>query len=87
MSELNKLRWRCRRGTLELDLMLIRYLDLCYRNADTREKQSFLALLELEDTELLRYLMGEVLPDNPLLAQQVSIIRALPAHDDFDLRP
>lgn len=79
MSELNKLRWRCRRGTLELDLMLVRYLENRYLAADSREQQTFLRLLELEDSELIRYLMGEVVPENEALAGLVSAIRILPA--------
>lgn len=84
MSELNidqeikKLRWRCRRGTLELDLMLVRYLDRCFAAADSDEQQTFLQLLELEDSDLLRYMLGEQRPDNQYLASLVELIRHLP---------
>lgn len=74
----NKLRWRCRRGTLELDLMLIRYLDMRYQDASGLEQQAFSRLLELEDTELMRYLMGEQLPTDDKLVELVLAIRALP---------
>ena len=84
MIELNKLRWRCRRGTLELDLMLVRYLELRYQIADSQEQRSFLDLLELEDTELMGYLMGESLPGNQVLAHLVTIIRELPVHENFN---
>lgn len=79
MSDLKKLRWRCRRGTLELDLLLERYLDRRYLSAGVEEKQAFLKLLELEDSELLRYLMGEGLCDIAALRSLIDIIRALPA--------
>ncbi|MBD9355666.1 FAD assembly factor SdhE [Methylomonas albis] len=79
MSEnINKLRWRCRRGTLELDLMLLRYLENRYLAAEPTEQQEFLLLLELEDTELMRYLMGEQLPEFESLTKLVLAIRALP---------
>ena len=68
MSELDKLRWRWRRGTLELDLMLSRYLENCYQTADQSERQVFLRLLELEDIELMGYLIGEVEPEDKGLA-------------------
>ena len=77
MSDLKKLRWRCRRGTLELDLLLERYLDRRYLSAGVEEKQAFLQLLELEDSELLRYLMGERLCDIAALRSLIEIIRAL----------
>ncbi len=58
-AELNKLRWRCRRGTRELDEMLGRYLRRDYAQAGDIERKTFLSLLELEDAELIRYLLGE----------------------------
>ncbi|OQW79570.1 MAG: succinate dehydrogenase assembly factor 2 [Proteobacteria bacterium ST_bin11] len=77
-ENINKLRWRCRRGTLELDLILLRYLESRYPKADISEQQTFLLLLGLEDTELMRYLMGEQLPQDELLTNLILIIRALP---------
>lgn len=77
-ENINKLRWRCRRGTLELDLMLLRYLENCYLAAELSEQQTFLRMLELEDTELMRYLMGEQLPNDESLKNLVLAIRALP---------
>ncbi len=79
MGELNKLQWRCRRGTLELDIMLRRYLDSGYPAADDPEKNTFIRLLNLEDSELLPYLMGEQTPDSPPLALLVDKIRHLSA--------
>ena len=80
MSEnINKLRWRCRRGTLELDLILLRYLENRYLTADSREQQTFLELLDLEDSDLMRYLMGEQSPADADLADLVALMRALPA--------
>lgn len=62
MENLNKLRWRCRRGTLELDIMLRRYLDQCFSNAAEAEQKTFLQLLDQEDSELIHYLMGAEIP-------------------------
>jgi len=77
-EDINKLRWRCRRGTLELDLMLARYLDRCYLDADSDERGVFLKLLALEDSDLLRYMLGEQCPQDVELAQIVGKIRGLP---------
>ena len=79
MSELNKLRWRCRRGTLELDLLLLRYLEHVYQSDPPERQQTFLRILELEDTELMSYLMTERLPTQAALAELVIAIRTLPA--------
>ena len=59
MNRLAKLRWQCRRGTKELDLLLQRYLETGYLVADDGEKTLFVELLKLEDDELLGVLMGE----------------------------
>jgi antitoxin CptB len=60
MNQLAKLRWLCRRGTKELDLLLLRYLDSGYLIADDGEKALFVELLALEDDDLVGVLMGEL---------------------------
>jgi len=59
MNQLAKLRWQCRRGTKELDLLLQRYLETGYLVADAKEKELFVELLALEDGKLLESLMGD----------------------------
>ncbi len=60
MDQLSKLRWQCRRGTKELDLLLQRYLATNYLTADANEKALFLELLRLEDDDLFAVLMGQL---------------------------
>lgn len=47
-----KLRWLCRRGMKELDVLLTRYLDARWPEAGERERAAFAQLLELQDPEL-----------------------------------
>ncbi|WP_347989165.1 succinate dehydrogenase assembly factor 2 [Methylomonas sp. AM2-LC] len=75
MNELNKLRWRCRRGTLELDILLLNYLENHFPQANADTQQGFLRLLELEDTELMQYLLGEAVPKDTVLAGLTSMMR------------
>ena len=56
MNELAKLKWQCRRGMKELDLLLENYLATDYLLADTAEKARFVQLLALEDDELFTVL-------------------------------
>ncbi len=56
MSELAKLRWQCRRGMKELDLLLENYLANHYLLADEAEQARFAELLTLEDDELFAVL-------------------------------
>ncbi|SJM90767.1 succinate dehydrogenase assembly factor 2 [Crenothrix polyspora] len=65
MRELAKLRWQCRRGTLELDILLTRYLDRYYQSATHDEKAQFIELLSAEDDVLLALLITGTLPLPP----------------------
>jgi antitoxin CptB len=60
MCELNKLKWQCRRGVLELDLLLESYLETDYQFADDGERTRFAELLKLEDTELMKALVEKL---------------------------
>jgi len=59
MNQLARLRWQCRRGTKELDFLLLRYLETGYLVADDEEKAQFIEFLEMEDDELMGVLMGD----------------------------
>ena len=54
---LSRLRWQCRRGTRELDELLLGYLEAHYPQAGEAEKAEFQALLSLPDPELIGYLL------------------------------
>ena len=52
MDDLRRLEWQCRRGTLELDLLVLRYLNTRYSKAPFDEQRAFRRLLDLPDPEL-----------------------------------
>ena len=52
MKELERARWRCRRGLLELDIVLLRFMDKYYTQLNEVELQQFEELLSLPDNEL-----------------------------------
>ena len=52
MKELDRVRWRCRRGMLELDIVLQRFVDKHYTQLNETELQQFDALLNLPDNDL-----------------------------------
>ncbi len=62
MAELDRIRWRCRRGLLELDLMLARFLERGYAGLAPVERDVFKGLLERSDNELWDLLSGKVDP-------------------------
>ncbi len=57
-SELSKLRWRCRRGMRELDVMLNHYLDHHYNAASEEDKQALNQLIDMADPELYDLMLG-----------------------------
>ena len=76
MSEnLRSVTWRCRRGALELDLVLSGFLQSGYEQLPLAEKQTFSQLLEEQDPLLLEWLMGRSVPDNDKFARLVKKIR------------
>jgi antitoxin CptB len=62
MSELARLKWKCRRGMKELDLLLERYLDGRYPAADAVEQEAFRELLDMQDPELFAFVTGRERP-------------------------
>ena len=58
MSETARLRWLCRRGMKELDLVLTRYLERRYADAPEGDQARFRQLREMADPDLYRLLLG-----------------------------
>ena len=52
MKELDRIRWRCRRGMLELDIVLQGFVDKHYMQLDEIELKYFDTLLSLPDNDL-----------------------------------
>lgn len=52
MKELERVRWRCRRGLLELDIVLQRFMDEHYAQLDEAGLRQFDTLLNLPDNDL-----------------------------------
>jgi antitoxin CptB len=57
-SEISRLRWQCRRGMKELDVVLVRWLERDFAAADAAQRAAFAALLRLEDDVLWKLMLG-----------------------------
>ena len=79
MSALARVRWKCRRGMLELDLLLKTFLERGYRDLDRAGQQRFDALLDYPDAVLLEWFMGRIRPAEKDVAQLVEQIRSAAA--------
>ena len=58
MKELERVRWRVRRGLLELDIVLGRFIEVYYEQLDEVEQQTFDTLLDMPDTVLWDMITG-----------------------------
>jgi antitoxin CptB len=61
-ADVGRLRWRCRRGMKELDILLTRYLDERYGSASAEEREAFRNLLETQDPVIYAYCLGSERP-------------------------
>lgn len=59
---LGRLRWRCRRGMKELDVVLERWLAQSYPTADAGRREVFQRLLDEQDPQLVAWLFGQERP-------------------------
>ena len=69
METVNKarLKWACRRGMLELDVLFIPFVDEAYDQLSEQEKFTFERLLTSDDPDLFAWFMGhEVCKDEEL---------------------
>ena len=78
MSEMSRLRWLCRRGMKELDVVLVRYLENIYESATTSEQEQFRELLQMPDPDLYNLLLGREITDDPDLARFLRQLRIGP---------
>ncbi len=82
-ASLGQLRWRCRRGMRELDVLLTRYLDEAYAGASPIEQRAFRQLLECPDPLIHAYLLGRETPDDGDLHSLLRRITASASNDQY----
>ena len=75
-SDIGRLRWRCRRGTRELDRLLDWWLRDRFSSADVTTRAAFDALLDTPDPELWSWMTGQSEPNELRFAGIVDEIRA-----------
>lgn len=65
MLDIKRLKWKCRRGMLELDLLLGEILKNRYGLLPPDHQQLFDELLDEGDQDIYAWLMGTKTPDVP----------------------
>jgi antitoxin CptB len=69
-----KLRWACRRGMLELDVLLAPFVEHGYDALTEPEKHIFERLLACDDPDLFAWFMGHAQAPDPALQALVQVI-------------
>jgi antitoxin CptB len=73
MRDEDRVRWHCRRGMLELDIVLSKFLDKHYGGLDLEQKAVFKALLDLPDNDLWDLLSGKVSAQEPRIQNLIKL--------------
>jgi antitoxin CptB len=82
-AEQRRFAWRCRRGLLELDILLQAFVSSQFNKLDMRELQVFDAMLALPDNEFWdlinssKSLKQSGLPETELTHQILTMLRAV----------
>jgi antitoxin CptB len=74
-ARLARIRWRCRRGMLENDIILTRFLDARGSHLEESEIAQLDRLLELPDNELWDLVAGRAQPADSTLQPLVDALR------------
>jgi len=70
-----KIRWRCRRGMLELDCLLQPFFDKHFEQLNLQEQQVFEGLLQSEDQTLYDWFYGKSAPERVDFKNLITKIR------------
>ena len=72
--EFNRLWWHSRRGMLELDVLLLPFLEEVYRDLSAEDQARYRKLLSCEDTDMFEWFMQRSKPEDPDLRHIVDMI-------------
>ena len=70
-----RIRWACRRGMLELDLILLPFFEQHFTGLTPAQQQIFVQLLTEPDPDLLNWLMGHEQPADTKYNELIAIIK------------
>lgn len=77
MKTKSELKWACRRGMLELDLLLEHYLDHDYDQLNPADQALFTLLLSEADQDLFSWLFADARPKPPFepICEKIKLFR------------
>ncbi|VAW81138.1 Succinate dehydrogenase flavin-adding protein, antitoxin of CptAB toxin-antitoxin [hydrothermal vent metagenome] len=79
-DKIHRVYWRCRRGMLELDILLNNFLSKDYIKLAENDKNAFNRLLDYPDNVLLELLLGRTISSDQEIQGVIQKIRTLTTH-------
>jgi len=76
-TEYSALKWRCRRGMLELDILLNAYLDKNYNTMSQDQGTVFSEVLDYPDQVLFDLLLGNMQSSDANVSRLISEIQGI----------
>jgi antitoxin CptB len=80
-AERGRLRWQCRRGLRELDVLLTNYLDTQYPQAPLEEQLAFRELLDSQDALIHGLCLGDEVAPTPAMRALIVRLTSRPSVD------
>ena len=80
VAEYSELKWRCRRGMLELDILLNAYLDRQYATMTSEQIALFNKVLDYPDQVLFDLLLGNMTSSDIRINGMVAEIQHINQH-------
>lgn len=74
LRDKNRMRWACRRGMLELDVLFRPFVDEAYDDLSAEQQDAFRRLLTCDDPDLFAWFMGHQQCPEPELDAMVQVI-------------
>jgi antitoxin CptB len=75
MSDFDRVRWHCRRGLLELDIILTRFLESGYPRLSDTQRAVFSGLLEYADNDLWDLVSGRTSSPDAAEEEVLNLLR------------
>ncbi len=75
-EERARIKWACRRGMLELDVVIMPFYEECFDLLNESEQQDFVALLQCDDPDLFNWVMQNGRSSDEKLANMIDKIVA-----------
>ncbi len=85
-KRLNRLKWACRRGMLELDVLFLPFVEQAFDTMSFSEKETFERLLTCDDPDLFAWFMGHKPCKDPDLSAMVKHVKTsieIKAEDNY----